>query len=224
MSGKQSARAPQRARVLIVDDHPLVREGLAARIRTQQDLEVCGEASDVAEALALIGSTRPALVILDLALKHGSGLELLKTIKTRRSAPKVLVVSAYEEELFAERALRAGAQGYINKQELQGTMIEAVRALLRGELFLSPEMTQRLASQALSGRIASLGAEALSDRELQIFELIGRGNTTRAIAEQLHVSVHTIESHREKIRLKLNLRNGTELLQQAVLWTLEHSQ
>jgi DNA-binding NarL/FixJ family response regulator len=222
MSSKQSARVPQRASVLIVDDHPLLREGLAARIRTQQDLEVCGSASDVAEALVLIDSTRPALVILDLALKQSNGLELLKTIKARRSALKVLVVSHYEEALFAERALRAGAQGYINKQELQGSVIEAIRTLLRGELFLSPEMTQRLAGQAVSGRIAALGAEALSDRELQIFELIGRGNTTRAIAEQLHVSVHTIESHREKIRLKLNLRNGTELLQQAVLWTIEN--
>lgn len=138
----------------------------------------------------------------------------------RRSRPKVLVVSAYDEALFAERALRAGAQGYINKQELQGSVIEAIRKLLRGELFLSAEMTQQLAGQAVSGRIASQGVEALTDRELQIFQLIGRGITTRAIAEELRLSVHTIESHRENIRLKLNLRNGTQLLQRAVLWTL----
>jgi DNA-binding NarL/FixJ family response regulator len=220
MSSRQAAQASRRARVLIVDDHPLVREGLTARISAQPDLEVCGEASDLDEALAMIGSTRPALVILDLALKHGNGLDLIKKIKMRRSRPKVLVVSAYDEALFAERALRAGAQGYINKQELQGSVIEAIRKLLRGELFLSADMTQQLAGQALSGRIALQGVEALTDRELQIFQFIGRGMTTRAIAEELRLSVHTIESHRENIRLKLNLRNGTQLLQQAVLWTL----
>lgn len=219
MSSRQTAQVSRRARVLIVDDHPLVREGLTARISAQPDLEVCGEASDLDEALAMIGSTRPALVILDLAFKHGNGLDLIKKIKMRRSRPKVLVVSAYDEALFAERALRAGAQGYINKQELQGSVIEAIRKLLRGELFLSAEMTQQLAGQALSGRAAE-GVEALTDRELQIFQLIGRGMTTRAIAEELRLSVHTIESHRENIRLKLNLRNGTQLLQRAVLWTL----
>jgi DNA-binding NarL/FixJ family response regulator len=221
MGSKQTAQVSRRARVLIVDDHPLVREGLAARISAQPDLEVCGEAADLDTGLAMIGTTRPALVILDLAFKHGSGLDLIKKIKARGSRPKVLVVSAYDEALFAERALRAGAQGYINKQELQGSVIEAIRKLLRGELFLSAEMTQQLAGQAFSGRNALQGIEALSDRELQIFQLIGRGMTTRAIAEELRLSVHTVESHRENIRLKLGLRNGTQLLQRAVLWSLE---
>ncbi|MGH8137613.1 MAG: response regulator [Steroidobacteraceae bacterium] len=211
-------------RVLIVDDHPLVREGLIARISAQPDLEVCGEASDVDQALSLVGITRPALMIVDLALKGGNGLDLIKKVKARDVSPKILVVSAYEEEIFAERALRAGAQGYINKQELQGSIIDAIRTLLRGELYLSANMTQRLAGQALFGSGVSRGGiEGLSDRELQIFQLIGRGNSTRLIAEQLHLSVHTIESHREKIRIKLRLRGGTELLQRAVQWVLEKS-
>ncbi len=211
----------KRARILIVDDHPLVREGIASRIRSQPDLEVCGEAASVEEAAALVRSARPALIILDLALRHGSGFDFLKTIASHPGDPKVLVVSAYDESLFAERAMRAGAQGYLNKQELQGSVIEAIRALLRGELFLSNATAQRLAGQALAGKTTRGGVDALSDRELQIFQLIGQGNTTRAIAAELHLSVHTVESHREKIRLKLNIRNGTELLQQAILWSLE---
>jgi len=208
-------------RVLIVDDHPLVREGIIARIAAQSDLEVCGEASDVDQALSLVGITRPALMIVDLALKGGNGLDLIKKVKANDVSPKILVVSAHEEIFFAERALRAGAQGYINKQELQGSMIDAIRTLLRGELYLSANMTQRLAGQALFGPRASRGVEGLSDRELQIFQLIGHGNSTRFIAEKLHLSVHTIESHREKIRIKLRLSNGTELLQSAVQWLLE---
>ena len=211
------------ARVLIVDDHPLVREGLMARISAQPDLQVCGQASDIDQALSLVGITRPALMIVDLALKGGSGLDLIKKMKASAVGTKILVVSAYEEAIFAERALRAGAQGYINKQELQGSIIDAIRALLRGELYLSADMTQRLTGQALSGTLAVRGVEGLSDRELQIFQLIGRGSSTRSIAEQLHLSVHTIESHRENIRIKLGLRNGTELLQRAVQWTLEES-
>src|SRR5437016_4528715 len=166
-------------RVLIVDDHPLVREGLIARISAQPDLEVCGEASDVHQALSLAGITRPALMIVDLALKGGNGLDLIKKVKASKVSPKILVVSAYEEEIFAERALRAGAQGYINKQELQGSIIDAIRTLLRGELYLSANMTQRLAGQALFGNRASRGVEGLSDRELQVFQLIGHGNSTR---------------------------------------------
>ena len=221
MSGENTALMGGRARVLIVDDHPLVREGLVARISAQADLEVCGQASDIDEALSLLRATAPHLMIVDLALKRANGLDLIRRVTAWPSRPKILVVSAYDEALFAERVLRAGAQGYLNKQELQGSLIEALRALQRGELYLSAELTQRLAGQALSGRPAPLGTDALSDRELQIFELIGHGASTRLIATQLHLSVHTVESHREKIRHKLQLRNGTELLQHAVKWTLE---
>jgi DNA-binding NarL/FixJ family response regulator len=219
---KTSERTGKRARILIVDDHPLVREGLAARISAQPDLEVCGEAASTEEALRLIRVARPALVLIDLALQRSSGLDLIKEIRAGGRDPKILVVSAYDEGLFAERVLRAGAEGYINKQELQVSVIEAIRTVLRGELFMSGAVTRRLADRALARGIAS-GPFLLTDRELQVFERIGRGRTTRQIAVELHLSIHTIESHREKIRLKLNLRNGTELQQRAVLWALEHS-
>ena len=218
---RSGAASKGRWRVLIVDDHPLVREGLAARISAQPDLQVCGEASTIEEALALIRTAHPDLVIADLALKQGSGLDLIKQASSSRPCPRILVVSAYEESLFAERALRAGAQGYINKQELQGSVIEAIRAVLRDQLYLSAEMARRLAARALGGKPLVHGVGALSDRELQVFELIGRGRSTREIAEQLKRSVHTIESHREKIRAKLNLRSGSELAQHAVQWVLE---
>ncbi len=223
MSGRfHPAPVEARARVLIVDDHPLVREGLVARISAQPDLMVCGQSSDIDEALALIQTTRPALIIVDLALRRGNGIDLIKKVRSSGARGKILVVSAYEEKLFAERALRAGAQGYLNKQELQGTLIEAIRALLRGERYLSAETTQRLAGQALAVKSGLRGIEALSDRELQIFELIGRGHGTRSIAERLQRSVHTIESHREKIRAKLNLRSGSELLQHAMEWVRQN--
>ncbi len=187
----------------------------------QPDLQVCGEASTPEEALALIRATHPDVVIADLALKQGSGLALIQQASTSTPAPKILVVSAYDESLFAERALRAGALGYINKQELQGTVIEAIRAVLRDELYLSAEMMRRVAGQRFGKEVRVQGLGALSDRELQVFELIGRGRSTREIAQQLSRSVHTIESHREKIRAKLNLRSGSELTQQAVRWVLE---
>lgn len=219
---KTSDRPPKRIRVLIVDDHPLVREGLATRISAQPDLEVCGAAASTGEALSLIRSTRPALVLIDLALQKSSGLDLIHEIRARGRDPRILVVSAYDEGLFAERVLRAGAEGYINKQELQVSVVEAIRTVLRGDIFMSAAVTQRLADRTL-GRGGASGPLVLTDRELQVFEGIGRGRTTREIAAELHLSIHTIESHREKIRLKLNLRNGTELQQRAVLWALENS-
>jgi DNA-binding NarL/FixJ family response regulator len=221
---KGSGRAAKRTRVLVVDDHPLVREGLAARISAQPDLEVCGAAATAEEALRLIRSSQPALVLVDLALQgsSGGGLDLIREIRARGPDPRILVVSAYDEALYAERVLRAGAEGYINKQEAQASVIEAIRTVLRGELFMSTTVTRRLTDRALARQVAS-GPSALTDRELQVFERIGRGRTTREIAIDLRLSIHTIESHREKIRLKLNLRNGTELQQHAVLWALENS-
>jgi DNA-binding NarL/FixJ family response regulator len=211
-----------RATVAIVDDHPLVREGLAARIGAQPDMEVCGEAADIESALELIVTKRPSLVIVDIALRDGHGIDLIKRIVAAGVNTRMLVVSAYDESLFAERALRAGALGYINKQELQGKVVEALRTVLRGERYLSPAMAQRLIAQAIGSKVAHGGTEALTDRELQIFQLIGRGKSTRDIAQELNVSVHTIDSHREHIRAKLNLRSGTELIQRAVQWHIEN--
>jgi DNA-binding NarL/FixJ family response regulator len=211
-----------RVTVAIIDDHPLVREGLAARIAAQPDMEVCGEAADIESALELIVSKRPSLAIVDIALRNGHGIDLIKRIVAAGVNTRMLVVSAYDESLFAERALRAGALGYINKQELQGQVVEALRTVLRGERYLSPVMSQRLIAQAIGSRAAHGGTETLTDRELQIFQLIGRGKSTREIAQDLNVSVHTIDSHREHIRAKLDLRSGTELIQRAVQWHIEN--
>jgi DNA-binding NarL/FixJ family response regulator len=211
-----------RVSIAIVDDHPLVREGLAARIAAQPDMEVCGEADGIESALELILAKRPALVIVDIALRDGHGIDLIKRIVAAGVNTRMLVVSAYDESLFAERALRAGALGYINKQELQGKVVEALRTVLRGERYLSSAMAQRLIAQAIGSKAAQGGTEALTDRELQIFQLVGRGKSTREIANELNVSVHTIDSHREHIRAKLDLRNGTELIQRAVQWHIEN--
>jgi DNA-binding NarL/FixJ family response regulator len=211
-----------RVSIAIVDDHPLVREGLAARIAAQPDMEVCGEADGIESALELILGKRPALVIVDIALRDGHGIDLIKRIVAAGVNTRMLVVSAYDESLFAERALRAGALGYINKQELQGKVVEALRTVLRGERYLSSAMAQRLIAQAIGSKAAQGGTEALTDRELQIFQLVGRGKSTREIANELNVSVHTIDSHREHIRAKLDLRNGTELIQRAVQWHMEN--
>jgi DNA-binding NarL/FixJ family response regulator len=211
-----------RVTVAIVDDHPLVREGLAARISAQPDMEVCGEAADIESALELIVSKRPSLAIVDIALRNGHGIDLIKRIVAAGVKTRMLVVSAYDESLFAERALRAGALGYINKQELQGQVVEALRTVLRGERYLSAVMAQRLIAQAIGSKVAHRGGETLTDRELQIFQLIGRGKSTREIAQELNISVHTIDSHREHIRAKLDLHSGTELIQRAVQWHIEH--
>ena len=207
--------------ILIVDDHPLVREGLSARISRESDLQVCGEAENVEDALALVDSLNPTLIIVDITLKHGSGLTLVKQVAERKPQTKILVLSAHEESLFAERVLRAGANGYINKQEAQEQIINAIRTILSGERYLSSSMTNALVGQAIDGKPQARSIENLSDRELEIFGLIGRGQSTRSIAKQLNLSIHTIETHRENIRAKLNLRNGSELMQRAVQWVLE---
>ena len=211
-----------RVRVAVVDDHPLVREGLAARISAQPDMEVCGEASDIESAMGLIAATQPDLVIVDIALRDAHGIDLIKRVAALNPRIKMLVVSAYDESLFAERALRAGALGYINKQELQGKVVDALRTVLRGERYLSEVMTQRLIAQAIGRKVPEHSTDVLTDRELQIFQLIGRGKSTREIAQQLNISVHTIDSHREHIRAKLDLHSGTELIQRAVQWHIEN--
>ena len=211
-----------RAKILVVDDHPLVREGLAARINAQPDLEVCGEAADVDEALALHDRIHPDLVIIDLALRTGHGLDLIKTIDQRKSSTKMLVISAHDESVFAERVIRAGALGYVSKQEAQEQVLDAISTVLRGERYVSDRLTRQLVGSALDfGTSKANGVDSLSDRELEIFELIGRGKSTRAVADELHLSIHTIETHRENIRAKLKLKNGSELIRSAVQWVLE---
>lgn len=214
----------RKARILIVDDHPMVRDGLNMRISMQPDLEVCGEAESADDALAMVKQTNPELVLVDISLKAGSGLDLIKRIKIHDAKIKMLVVSMYDETLYAERALRAGAMGYLNKQLSPVKVLEAIRAVLDGQRYLSAEMTDRLISQAIGVRDEQnkSAVDILSDRELEVFRLIGEGLATGIIARRLRLSPHTVDSHREKIKLKLNLKSAGELSRAAVQWKLEN--
>lgn len=210
-------------KILIVDDHPSVREGLALRISLHADLEVCGEAETEDEALALVKQTAPDLVLVDISLKSGHGIELIKRIRSLDPAIKMLVISGFQESLYAERAFRAGALGYLNKQESNEKMIEAIRTVLAGERFLSPEISRRLINQALGASdVTKTPIKHLTDRELEIFRMIGEGSSTSAIAKRLFLSTHTIDTHRENIKRKLALSNAAELSRAAVQWLLEN--
>lgn len=211
------------ARVLIVDDHPFMRSGLAQMIDDLPELEVCGEAQGKADALEQMELLHPQIAVIDVTLSDGNGIDLIKDIKARWPETKILVSSMHDETLFADRAMRAGALGYINKSSDVETYIMALRRVRAGQVYLSERMSNRLLSQYVSHHQqpgASL-VETLSDRELEVFELIGRGFTTKAIAARLEISRKTVETYREHIKLKLNLKNGTELTCQAVQWVIE---
>ena len=222
MGRKKSQR---RMRVLIVDDHPAVREALALRIGRQPDLEVCGEAADMSEALRLIADARPDVAVVDISLKAGNGIDLIKRIKDRNDHIRMLVWSMHSESLYAERALRAGALGYINKDQATDRIVEAIRRVLEGRVYLSAAMTERLLQRAVGGardEATRSPLDVLADRELEVFRLIGAGVKTAEIAERLHVSVKTVETYRDRIRHKLDLGDGTELAHYATQWVLEH--
>jgi DNA-binding NarL/FixJ family response regulator len=211
-------------RVLVIDDHPLVRQGLRQLIESEDSLIVCGEAADTTEALRLIEAEEPDLALVDISLRSGNGIELIKQIKARRPEVKTLVYSMHDETLYAERALHAGAMGYVNKEELADTLMAAVRQVLQGGIHLSPRMIDRVlhrVAQGGEGRLPHNSIENLSNRELEVFELIGRAQTTREIAKKLHLSIKTVETHRENIKNKLNLSNSAELARHAVQWVLE---
>ena len=214
------ANKKQKSRILLVDDHPIVREGLAEMINHEKDLTVCGTAEDLHHALDRIAAVNPDLVIVDISLKTSNGIELLKNIKLRYPKLLVLMLSMHDETLYAVRALRAGASGYIMKQEATDNVRTALRHVLGGEIYLSEKMEKKMMQQLVGGRAARTGSplEDLSDRELEVFNLIGQGHGTRQIAEELHLSIKTIESHRAHIKEKLNLKNATELVQQAIQW------
>lgn len=213
-----------RKQILIVDDHPLVREGVAGLLSAQADLEVCGEASGVTEAIELAEAKKPDVVIIDLTLKDGNGIALIKTLKERSPELKMLVLSMHDETLFAERALRAGAVGYISKDKVSRTIVQAVRAVLAGKIYLSQRMTQHMMQRMVGGGLKSTQSpiERLTDREVEIFQLIGQGWTTRRIATTLELSPKTVETHREHIKEKLELSNTVELTTHAVQWVLEN--
>jgi DNA-binding NarL/FixJ family response regulator len=215
----------KRTRVLIVDDHPAVREALALRIGRQPDLEVCGEAADMGEALRLVSETKPDAAVVDISLKTGNGIDLIKRIKDRDDRVRILVWSMHSDSLYAERALRARALGYVNKDQATDRIVEAIRRVLEGKVYLSDTMAERLLHRAVGvGRqeVARSPLDALADRELEVFRLIGQGVRTAEIAERLHLSVKTVETYRDRIRQKLDLSDGTTLAHYATQWVLEN--
>jgi DNA-binding NarL/FixJ family response regulator len=224
VTGKQTTTAKQKNRIFVVDDHPIVRKGLAQLINQEPDLVVCGEADNAETALELLKKAKPDLALVDISLRGIDGIELTKLIRARFSNVPVLVVSMHDESLFAERALRVGARGYIMKQEAIEKMMEAIRKVLRGELYVSERVSANIVKRFVDGKAegASSPEQLLSDREMEVFQLIGQGFGTRQIADQLHVSVKTVETYRANIKEKLSLRNAAELMKHAVHWAEAH--
>jgi DNA-binding NarL/FixJ family response regulator len=210
----------RKKKVFVVDDHPLLRQGLSLLINREPDLEVCGEAEEAQPAMAAIGSKAPDILIVDISLKGPDGLDLLKNIRATYPALPVLILSMHDESLYAERALRAKANGYIMKQEATEKVLIAVRRILDGYVYLSDRMSNKILQQYISGASASAEprVSSLSDRELEVFRMIGEGRGTREIAEELHLSVKTVETYHAHIKDKLSLRSGRELIQYAVQW------
>jgi len=210
--------------IYLVDDHPLVREWLTNLIQQQTDLTVCGESEDAPHALQSIADLRPEVVIVDISLKQGSGLELIKNLKAVLPSIAIIVLSMHDERLYAERALRAGARGYIMKSETAKKVISVIRRVLDGKIYLSESMTLLFAEKFVDGRIPASGSlvEQLSDRELEVFQLLGKGYETRVVAEMMKVSMKTVQAHCAHIKEKLKLTNAAELLREAVRWQEKH--
>jgi len=210
----------QKTKVLLVDDHPMVREWLATLINQQADLEVCGEAESAPKAMQIIGPAKPRVAIVDISMEGGSGIELIKNIRASYPDVMVIVLSMHDEVLYAERALRAGARGYIMKKEATKGVLQAIRCVLGGKLYLSDKMAMIMAEKFVDGRPKREGSvvELLSDRELEVFQLLGRGYSTRRIADELHVSLKTVQAFCARIKEKLQLTNATELLHEAIRW------
>jgi len=209
-----------KVKIFLVDDHPLVREWLTTLLNQQADFQVCGETGKAPEALQLVEAVKPDIAIVDITLADGSGLELIKSIKAGHPIVAVLVLSMHDEMLYAERALRAGAGGYIMKSEATQKIIQAVRAVLNGEVYVSPRVASQLAQKLISGKKGdvALPVAELSDRELEVFQLLGRGFSTRQISEHLHVGFKTVQSYSARIKEKLNLANINDLMREAIRW------
>ncbi len=214
-----------RTRILLVDDHAVVRYGIAQLINRQGDMVVCGEEEDAAHALSAIERLKPDLVIADISLKDSSGLELMRNIKAQYTKLPVLVVSAHDEAVYAEIAFRAGALGYLMKQEALDKVITAIQRVLSGNIYVSDALAARMLQQQIRGKtdINESPLKGLSDREMEVFQLIGQWKKTSEIAQELHLSVKTIEYYREQIKHKLNLKNSAELTQQATAWVQRES-
>lgn len=212
--------AAPRKRILLVDDHPFMRAGLGALIDRQPDLAVCGEAGNPAEAFAQLAAARPDLVLSDLTMPGRSGLDFIKDLLAAAPTLAVLVVSMHDEAVYAERVLRAGARGYIMKEAGGDNLLAAIRQVLRGEVYVSPRVSARILQEMAGAKPRGSNSPIgkLSDREFEVFQLIGQGKSTRDIAEQLHLSTKTVDVHRSNIRLKLELKDTTALIRHAVRW------
>ena len=207
-------------RIFVVDDHPIVRGGLIQLISEEADLEVCGQAGEAETALAEIEKLRPDLALVDISLEGRDGLDLLKDLQLRIKEMPVLVLSMHDELMYAERALRAGARGYIMKQEATEKLLDAIRKVLEGKIYVGEKLASRMLEKLLCGKARNegVGVELLSDRELEVFRMYGHGYSSREIAERLCLSIKTIETYRAKIKDKLSLRSGAEMVKRAVQW------
>jgi DNA-binding NarL/FixJ family response regulator len=212
--------AGERRRVFVVDDHPIVRQGLALLINREADLQVCGEAEEANGALDALDAMDPDIVVLDISLNGPDGIDLLKAIRSRKASLPMLVLSMHDELIYAERALRAGASGDIMTQEATERVLVAIRRILNGDVYLSDRAASRMVQQYVRGSAAARQSSVagLSDRELEVFRLIGDGHGTRQIADELHLSVKTVETYQAHIKEKLSLRNARELVQRAIEW------
>ena len=219
MNLKTSTEASNRKRIFLVDDHPLVREGLANFINQQDDLIVCGEAEDSAEAIAGIGKTRPDVALIDISLKNESGLELVKILQSQFPVVALIVLSMHDEALYAERALHAGARGYVMKRETTKSVLTAIRRVLAGDAYVSERVVTAMARRMGSSRKAAVSpVERLSDRELEIFRLLGQGRTTSQIAEDLQLSLKTVQAYCARAKEKFGVHSLGELLRAAIRW------
>lgn len=216
---------PFRRRVFIVDDHPIVREGLTLLINREPDLLVCGDAKEMHSALKTIYSLKPDILIVDISLNGPDGLDLLKNVRLRDPVLPILILSMHDESIYAERALRAGANGYIMKQEATERVLVALRRILNREIYLSDRIANKMLRQLATGLPTGMGSrlDDLSDRELEVLRLIGEGHGTRQIAEELHISVKTVESYQSHLKEKLGLKNARELVQFAIQRTINEN-
>jgi len=217
---QSSTKSRGKRTVLIVDDHPIVRQGLAMLINQEQDLVVCGQAEDAHEAMRAVRESEPDMVIVDISLKETSGVELIKDLQVQHPDLPILTLSMHDEAVYGERALRAGARGYIMKQEATEKVVTAIRRVLEGEIYVSDGMAAKMVSKLIGGAGKKTGSpvERLSDRELEVFRMLGEGYNTREMAEKLHLSVKTIETYRAHIKDKLGLQDASELLRSAIQW------
>jgi len=218
---KQDKKIETKTQILLVDDHPVVRDGLTTIINHERDLNVCGGADDAHQALKAIGDLKPDVVVVDISLKNSDGIELTKSIKAKYTTLPVIILSVHDESVYAERALRAGARAYLMKEVVSENIVKAIRTVLKGEIYVSDAISKKFLHKVAGDKTdkTKTSIENLSDREFEIFRLIGDGLKASQIAKKLHLSVKTVETYRGRLKEKLNLDSASELLQYAIKWT-----